>query len=92
MNGALHFKLDDFPPVQAKGLKLGLINYLEVSEGALHLDIPVEYLTLLEFCPKFTFNTGKAQKTYSTLQPTIATLSEWNTPTWDTLLVAQHLC
>ncbi|EUC54779.1 CHD5 domain protein, putative [Rhizoctonia solani AG-3 Rhs1AP] len=91
VNGILHFKFDNLPRVQASSLRPGFAEYLEGPEDSPEPKIPEEHLTSLTFWPQFTFDAEKDQQEYSALQPTVATLSEWNAPTWDTLSVSQHL-
>ncbi|CUA73510.1 Transmembrane protein 181 [Homo sapiens] [Rhizoctonia solani] len=93
VNGALHFELENMPPLRAKRPNFGLIDYLETNECPLLPEVPNKYLISrsLNFWPNFTFNAEKAQQEYSTLQPTVVIPSEWHRPTWDTLSVSQHL-
>ncbi|EUC54785.1 CHD5 domain protein, putative [Rhizoctonia solani AG-3 Rhs1AP] len=90
VNGALHFKFDNLPPMRASGSKFGFADYFEETMEPLP-EVPSEYLTSIDIWPKFKFDAEKDQQDYSALQPTVATLSEWNAPTWDTLSVTQHL-
>ncbi|KDN43383.1 hypothetical protein RSAG8_06167, partial [Rhizoctonia solani AG-8 WAC10335] len=91
VNGILHFKFENMPPLRASGSKLGFVDYLEGPEDSPEPEIPEEYLSSLELWSKLNLDVEKAQQEYSTLQPTVATLSQWNAPTWDTLSVSQHL-
>ncbi|KDN43381.1 hypothetical protein RSAG8_06165, partial [Rhizoctonia solani AG-8 WAC10335] len=90
VNGVLHFKFDNMPPLRASGSKLGFVDYFE-DRTRTPPEIPAEHLTSLEFWPKLNFDAEKAQQEYSALQPTVAILSEWGALTWGTLSVPQRL-
>ncbi|CUA77003.1 hypothetical protein RSOLAG22IIIB_12468 [Rhizoctonia solani] len=92
VNGLLHFKLDNLPPLKRSGSELEFVDYFcEDPNGGSLPKIPEEHLTSLEFWPQPTFDAEKAQQEYTILQLRIAALSEWNAPKWGTLSVAQHL-
>ncbi|KAL5633628.1 hypothetical protein ACGC1H_003942 [Rhizoctonia solani] len=90
VNGALHFKFDNLPPMRASGSKFGFADYFEEGMEPLP-QVPSEYLTSVDIWPQLKFDAEKDHQEYSALQPTIATLSEWSAPTWDSLSVSQHL-
>ncbi|KAG8739666.1 hypothetical protein FRC11_000593, partial [Ceratobasidium sp. 423] len=91
VNGALHFKFDNMPPLRASGTQLGFVDYLEGPEDESPPEIPAEYLASIEFWPKLRYNAAEAQLQYDELHPIIAGPSEWDALTWDDLLVPQHL-
>ncbi|CUA73507.1 Bifunctional uridylyltransferase/uridylyl-removing enzyme [Rhizoctonia solani] len=93
VNGILHFKFNNLPPLKRSGSKLGFVDYFSESYEAPYPEIPAEYLASppLDFWSEMTFDAERGKQEYPALQLTLAALSEWNAPTWDTLSAAQHL-
>ncbi|KAG8704279.1 hypothetical protein FRC11_010055, partial [Ceratobasidium sp. 423] len=88
VNGAIHFPFDNMPPLGSSDNEPGWVEYLESYE---RIEIPAKYLTTVDLWPTPSFDVTQAQQQYNELRPTIVSLPEWGTPTWDSLSVSQHL-
>ncbi|CAE6394474.1 unnamed protein product [Rhizoctonia solani] len=94
VNGVLHFRFDNMPPVRASGSELALVDYLEGPNHEHSPDlpqIPADCLTSIDLWPRLYHDAPEAQSQYEALQAIVVPQSEWTSLSWDTLSVSQHL-
>ncbi|KAG8744251.1 hypothetical protein FRC11_013584, partial [Ceratobasidium sp. 423] len=76
------------PPLYPSDSEPGFVGYLQSYE---RIQIPAKYLKSIDLWPAPRFDVTEARQQYVELQPAIAGLAEWGTPTWDSLSVPQRL-